>query len=252
MPYQVVSFEDDAVGGGTPYFRWGVDGRVRAFSGINASLDVTAVAVPAGFTDGGLLKAGDADRRVSSAADGMKFVSLYVQHTGDGGYGLYVRDYIAAAAKSNDAFRAFATVQNVAAATVRGAHVSLSFGASGSVSGLGAALECTLHMPSAGGMAGTNYAIKAAINSDGALADPAGATTIAFLGFVQQGTQAGLDDFEDDGVVFDFSGFNADADNLHILSSVSLAELPASTVGLRCKVGASLYYLPLVAQAQWN
>lgn len=203
-------------------------------------------------TDGAVFKAGDATTRLASSAANQSMFREIFEHNHDGGYGHYVRSYIATAAISADAMRVFATVEDVAAATVRGLHASLSFGTSGSVSGLGAAFEATLHMPSGGGMAGTNYAIKAAVNSDGAGADPAGATTVAFMGFVQQGTQAGLDDFEDDGVLLHLDGFNADNDASHLLSSVSLAELPTGTIGVRVKVGSSLYYLPLVAQAQWN
>lgn len=205
-------------------------------------------------TDGAVLKAGSttAGARLESSAADQSMIRAIFEHNHDGGYGIYARSYVATAAISADALRVFATVEDVAAATVRGAHVSLSFGSSGTVSGMAAALEATLHMPSGGGMAGTNYAVKAAINADGAGSDPAGATTIAFVGVVAQGTQAGIDDLEDDGVFLDFQGFTADADASHFLSSVSLAELPTGTVGVRCKVGSTLYYLPLVAAAQWN
>lgn len=203
-------------------------------------------------TDGAVRKAGDTTDRLASSAASQSMIREIFEHNHDGGYGHYTRSYIGTAAISADAVRAFATVEDVAAATARGLHASLSFGTSGTVTGLGAAVEATLHMPSGGGMAGTNYAVKAAINADGAGSDPAGATTIAFVGVVAQGTQAGIDDLEDDGVFLDFQGFTADADAAHFLSSVSLAELPTGTVGIRCKVGAALYYLPLVAQAQWD
>ena len=199
-----------------------------------------------------LLGMGSSTTRAQSGTANAKFVSFYTEGDADGIYGAYFRHYVGTAGISNDAVRAFGTVDDVTAATARGAHVSLSFGTSGKVSGLAAALEATLHMPSGGGMGGTNYAIKAAINADGAGSDPAGATTIAFIGVVAQGRQAGIDDFEDDGVFLDFSGFTADGDAAHFLSSVSLAELPSSTIGIRCKVGAGLYYLPLVAAAEWN
>jgi hypothetical protein len=203
-------------------------------------------------TDGAVVRAGSTSARLESSAASQSMYREVYEMNHDGGYGHYIRTYVSTAAISGDAFRSYATVEDVAAATVRGAHISLSFGTSGTVTGLACAVEATLHMPSGGGMAGTNYAIKAAINSDGANADPAGATTIGFLGVVAQGTQAGIDDFEDDGVFLDFQGFTADADASHFLSSVSLAELPGSSVGVRCKVGSTLYYLPLVAASAWN
>lgn len=167
-------------------------------------------------------------------------------------YGFYNRLYVTGAGGGGDAGRFFTTVEDVAGSTARGAHISLSFGTGGSITGLGAALETTLHMPSGGGMAGTNTSLKVAINADGAGSDPAGATEISFVRVEAQGTQGGIDDLEDDGYFFSFQGFTPDADAAHMVSSVSLAELPPSTVGLRVKLGASVYYIPLVAQAQWN
>jgi hypothetical protein len=169
----------------------------------------------------------------------------------DGSRGQYLRVYFADDAIGGDTFRAFATVDGDAT-TVRGAHISLNFTEGSTVSGLGAALETTLHMPTGGGMAGTNYSFKAAINADAASSDPAGATLIAFIGITAQGTQAGLDDLDDDVFVFDIQGLTAASGTAHALSSTSLAELPASSIGLRCKVGSGTYYLPLVAVAEWN
>jgi hypothetical protein len=217
-------------------------------------VDLSSVNPDASHTDGGVIKAGTSGAPVTEDTANFKFVSMYFDcgATSGDAQGLYNRLYITGAGGGGDALRAFGTVLDVAGATARGAHISLSYGASGTTTGMGAALETTLHMPSGGGMAGTNYSIKAAINADAAGSDPAGATTIAFMGFVAQGTQAGIDDLEDDAVLFDFQGFTADADATHLYSSTSLAELPTGTIGFRCKVGSALFYLPLVAQAQWN
>ena len=184
---------------------------------------------------------------------GTNFFQQYAECAATSGdaRGIYNRLYITGAGGGGESLRAFTTVENVAGATARGAHISLSFGASGSITGLGAALETTLHMPSGGGMAGTNCSLKVAINADGADADPAGATEISFIRIEAQGTQAGIDDLEDDGYFFSIQGFTADNDASHMLSSVSLAELPTN-VGIRVKIGASIYYIPCVAQAGWN
>lgn len=221
---------------------------------LTGRLDLSGVAVDAANTDGGVIKAGTSAAPVTEDTANMKFVSLYFDDgaTSGSAEGIYVRLYDTGAGKTSQALRAFTSVTDVTAGNARGSHISLSFGTSGKVSGLAAALETTLHMPSGGGMGGTNCSLKVAINADGAGSDPAGATEISFVRIEAQGTQAGIDDLEDDGYFFSFQGFTADNDATHMLSSVSLAELPAGTVGLRCKVGSSIYYLPLVAQAQWN
>src|SRR3990167_5209523 len=121
---------------------------------------------------------GNATTRVQSADASAKFLSFYTETTGGGGqYGAYFRHYISLAALSSDCLRAFGTVNDVEAGTARGAHISLSFGDTGTVTGLGAALEATLHIPNQATQAGTLYGVKSAINSDCATSDPAGATT---------------------------------------------------------------------------
>lgn len=194
---------------------------------------------------------GNSTTRSVTGTASAKFISYYTEGNADGIYGVYFRHYVSTAAVGNDCLRAFATVNNVAASTVRGAHISLSFATSGTVTGLGCALEATLHVPSAGAMAGTNYAIKAAINSDAAASDPAGATTIACIGLVSQGDATGAADVDTDAALFDVSGFAAAAGTTNVVSSTSLAELPAN-VGLRVKVNGALYYIPAVAVAGWN
>ena len=59
-------------------------------------------------------------------------------------------------------------------------------------------------------MSGTLAPLKAAINADGAAADPAGAT-VSFIQIAAQGTQGGIDDVDDDAYLFHFSGLTAGA-----------------------------------------
>lgn len=190
---------------------------------------------------------------VTTTADG-KNISFYFSTSNTGGAtdGIYVRQYFTGAGGGGEALRAFGTVSDVQGSTARGAHISLSFGTSGTVSGLAAALETTLHMPSTAGMAGTNYSIKAAINADAATSDPVGATTIGFIGIVAQGNATGLADLDTDGVLMDVQGLTGATGVTNLLSTTSLAELPTGTVGLRCKVGSTLYYVPLVVSTEWN
>lgn len=198
-------------------------------------------------TDGGVFKAGatTAGARLATQAANQSMFREITEINHDGGYGRYNRAYIATAAISGDAFRAFATVENVAAATVRGAHISLSMGASGTVTGLGVALECTLHIPTTAGQTGTLYAVKAAINSDGAASDPAGATTLAYFAAVNQGDATGGADVDTDAVLLDIDGHTVGNGNL--ISAVGTAyALAEFTHSIRIKVtGLGLMYIPI-------
>ena len=191
-----------------------------------------------------LMGYGTSTTRVVSGDASAKFISFYTEGNGDSQYGAYFRHYVSTAAISNDCLRAFATVNNVAAATVRGAHISLSMGASGTVTGLGAALECTLHIPTTAGQTGTIYAVKAAINSDGAASDPAGATTLAYFAAVNQGDATGGADVDDDAALIHIDGHTIGNGNL--IEAVGTAyALSEFTHSIRIKVGGTAYYIPI-------
>lgn len=197
-------------------------------------------------TDGAVIKIGSSSTPASTpiptkAANMTMHREVYgLDH--DGAYGVYFRSYVRAAAISADAFRAFNTVQNVAAATARGAHVSLSFGDSGQVSGLGAVIEATLHMRSTAGAAGTLYGVKSAIHSDAATSDPAGATTLAYFAAVNQGDATGGADVDDDAVLFHIDGHTVGDDNMVDTAATEYA-LSEITHGIKVKVGSTVLWL---------
>lgn len=190
-----------------------------------------------------LMGHGNATTRVQSASASAKFISFYTEDTGGGDqYGAYFRHYISSAGKSDDCFRAYNTVNNVAAGTARGAHISLDFAATGTVTGLGAALEATLHIPNQATQAGTLYAVKAAINSDGATSDPSGATTLAYFAAVNQGDTTGDDDVDTDAVLIDVQGHATGTGTLFqtVTTAYTLGEI---TNSLKIKVGDTIYHL---------
>lgn len=210
--------------------------------GISKRIDQTGLSPKSTVTDGAVYKAGATGARIESSAANQSMIRSVFEFNHDGGYGVYTRSYVATAGISADAFRAFGTVENVAAATARGAHISLSFGASGTVTGLAAALEATLHVPSGGGMAGTNYAVKAAINSDGEASDPAGATHLAYFAAVNQGDATGGADVDDDAVLFHIDGHTIADDNM-VDSAATEYALSEITHGIKIKVGSTVMWL---------
>jgi len=175
--------------------------------------DDTSTVTQEGAAPGAVIMGTGTSTTRLKVATAEKFKSFYQESTVTSGesVALYDRLYVSGAGGEGIGARIFTTVNDVAATNARGAHISLSYGTSGTVTGLGAAIEATLHVPSTAGMAGTNYAIKAAINSDAATSDPAGATSIAFFGVVNQGDATGAADVDDDAVLFDLSGFTSGA-----------------------------------------
>lgn len=145
---------------------------------------------------------------VGTTSGSVNFMGYWMTTSSTSGdvRGLYTRLFFTGAGGTGEAQRIFATVTDVAASTVRGAHISLSFATSGTVTGLGVALECTLHLNSGGTAGGTMAPLKVAINSDAAGSDPAG-STLSFIQVVNQGSAK--DDVDDDAFLFDISGFTS-------------------------------------------
>ena len=189
-----------------------------------------------------LMGAGNSTSRLVTSAASAKFISFYFEQYGTGGYGMYVRQYLSTAGISGDAARFYGTVNNVAAGTARGAHISLSFGTSGTVTGLGVALECTLHIPNSATQAGTLAALKVAINSDGSTSDPAG-SALSYIRVDNQGDATGGADVDDDAALFDISGHTIATGNM-VAASATEANYSHS---VRVRINGTSYYMMLAS-----
>ena len=207
-------------------------------------LDLSAATVAAANTDGGVIKAGTSGAPITEDTAGMKFMSFYFDNGATSGesVGLYCRQYVTGAAGSGIAGRFFQSVTNVAGQDCRGGHISLEFGATGKVTGLGVALETTLHVPSgAGAWAGGTYAsLKVAIHSDAATSDPAGATEVSFIRIDNQGDATGAADIDTDAFLMSLQGFTAGASDLFATGGDV-----AAAASLKIKIGATPYYILL-------
>jgi hypothetical protein len=171
--------------------------------------------------------------------------------------GAYIRlAFTADGTATGEALRAFTNV-NANIATAHGGHISLSFSAvagGSECSGLGVAVRGTTHIPNIASWAptGTLYAGMFELYNDGSASDPAGLTELALLCLSNSGDTTGAADVDDDAHILSIQGFTAAAGVAHAVSSTSLTELPAGSIGLRIKVGSSIYYIPAVAAAEWN
>jgi len=138
----------------------------------------------------------------------VNVISINSATSGDS-RGIYVKHSITGVGGGGDALRAYCVVDDVVGATARGAHISLGFDSSGTITGLGSAMTATLHVPATAGMTGTVCAVNAEIYSDAATSDPAGATSISFFRVANSGDATGAADVDDDAVLFDLSGFTS-------------------------------------------
>jgi hypothetical protein len=197
---------------------------------------------------------------ISSAAN-AKFLEFRCSTTKAGASdsrGMYLRLAFDGehASAGGEALRAFSMV-NENIGTAHGAHISLGFKAEAGgseCSGLGVAVRGTLHIPAIASWAptGTYAALQAEVYADGATSDPAGMTELSFIRVVSGGNSTGRADIDDDAHIFSFQGFTAASGTAHAISSTSLAELPGSSIGFRCVVGSTVYYIPAVVSTEWN
>jgi hypothetical protein len=156
------------------------------------------------------LKYGVAAVKVASSIPNTRFFEMYVTNDAKSGdnRGIYLRQYLTGAGAGGEAARIYSTVQDVAAGTVHGAHISLSFGSSGTVTGQGIAMRATLQMPNIALTSNvTMAAIEAEIYSDGSTSDPGGNTKVSAFLVVNGGNATGMADIDTDAVLFDFRGW---------------------------------------------
>ncbi len=193
----------------------------------------------------------------TSTAD-VKFIEFRCESTASSGDNrlLYMR-YALGGAGGGETLRALTKVE-ANLGTAHGAHLSLGFVATAGgseCSGLGVACRGTLHIPNVASWAptGTYAAGMFEIYSDGSSSDPAGMTELAVLRLENAGDGTGKADVDTDAYLFSIQGFATAADSTKVIRTDSLAELnTANTIGLRIKVGSTVYYIPAVTAADWN
>ena len=180
--------------------------------------------------------------RATTALADKNFVELRTESTALSGdsRGIYNRLYLGGAGVSGESLRTFTTVDDVAAANAHGIHASLSFNATGRVTGQGIASRNTLHIPDDAAWApGTIAPLQAEIWSDGDASDTDGATEVSFLRFVNGGNANGIADVDDDAALFALSGFTIDTGNVVQVE----ADETKFSHKIRIKVGGTTLYL---------
>ena len=208
----------------------------------DARIDLSGCTVGAAKTDGGIIKAGTSSARVTEDTPDMKFISLCLDDGATSGeaIGIYDRLYVTGAGGSGTALRAFCTVENVEAVNARGAHISLSFGASGTVTGSGQALTTTLHIPDDATQGGHLSAITTEIYSDGDTSDPAGSTLSCIR--MSNAGGAGKDDVDDDCAAIHFdAGWTVGDGNMIAVKAAAAAPDVTHSIRIRLPDGSAAY-----------
>lgn len=179
-----------------------------------------------------------ADPSLTTTADG-KFMEYRCKSNATSGDNrlLYLR-YELGSTGGGECLRAFTSVTG-SLGTAHGAHLSLIPSGSGAMSGLGVATRATLHIPDeAAFTSGTLAAIQAEIWADGSASDPDGVTELSFFRVVAGGTQAGIDDIEDDAYLMSLQGFTSASGSMIYVNTTA-----DSDATLRIKIGATNYYI---------
>ena len=186
------------------------------------------------------------DRETTSTA-GANFLEYRLENSATSGdnRGEYLRLYLTGAGGGGEALRVFTTVEDVAAGTAHGAHISLNFGTSGTVTGQGIASRNTLHIPATALASNvTMAAVQAEIWSDASTSDPGGSTILSLFRGVNGGNATGMADVDTDAVLFDLQGFT--------VGNAKMIELgaPSAIAGSsKIRIGSTIYYLPFSTTA---
>lgn len=178
----------------------------------------------------------------TTSTAGKNFLEFRTQSTATSGdsRGIYNRLYLAGAGVSGESLRSFTTVSDVAAATAHGAHISLSFGSTGTITGQGIATRSTLHLKNEALASNvTMAALQAEIYSDGADSDPGGSTKLSYLRCVNDGHANGIADVDDDANLIEIIGHTIGAGNMVV------AEIDETKFShkIRINIGGTTYYL---------
>jgi hypothetical protein len=205
----------------------------------------------AGLSSSGaiLMGSGSSTTKSSVTDAGKNFLSFYLENKATSGdnRGLYLRHYFSGAGGGGDAARIYATVNDVAAGTVHGAHISLNFGTSGTITGQGIAARHTLALPTTAFASNvTVAATQSEIYSDGTGSSVGASTKLSFHRFVAGGDTTGAAAVDDYANIFEFQGLTAGV--AHAVS-IGTSVTKYMTGSLRILIGTSTYYIPLVSTA---
>lgn len=189
-----------------------------------------------------LLGSGTSSSPFTTAEANKNFVEFRFENSATSGdnRGIYNRLYLSGAGGGGESLRAFTTVNDVAAGTAHGAHISLNFGSTGTITGQGIAVRGTLHLKNEALASNvTMAALQAEIYSDGADSDPGGSTKLSYLRCVNDGHANGIADVDDDANLIEIIGHSIGAGNMVVAET----DETKFSHKIRINIGGTTYYL---------
>lgn len=212
---------------------------------------VATIGTPAAAANKLLAGIGTTAAPATTATAGKVFVELRCKTTatsGDNRLG-YFRYQIDGAGASGECLRAFTDLTK-AAATARGAHISLQAGATGYVTGLGVGVDAQLYVKDEAVAAnGTYYAGQSDVYFEGASGSLAAVTKHAIHHFQTSGNATGQATCKN---VWAIDAPVGNEDNSNAISPICLAELPVGTIGIATLINGKRYFVPAVLDSAWN
>jgi hypothetical protein len=161
----------------------------------------------------------------------------------------YLRHELGGAGGTGECLRAFTDLTAAVSGEVHGAHVSVQAGATGYSTGAATGVRGQLFIKDeAVHSGGTYYGAQSEIYSAGSTSSLAAVTKHAIHAFQATGNATGAATVKN---VFAVDAISSN-DTANAVSSVRLAELPASTVGIAALINGTRYFIPAVLASEWN
>ena len=192
---------------------------------------------------------GSTTQPITSSKANANFMGFYVSNsdaTGGTARGIYMRLYLTGTSgQSGEAGRFFTTINGTGGVGVHGLHASLSFGASGTVTGEGAGIRGTLQVPNAATAMGTVSAGFFELSADGSSTNPAGTTSLSCLRLISSGNSTGMTNMDTVATIFAIEGFTSGASSAYYEKGTAITGTITGT--LKIKTPAGYRYIPTYA-----
>ena len=183
---------------------------------------------------------------ITSSVANANFMGFYVANTdatGGTARGMYMRLYLGGAGQSGEAVRAFTTVNAAGCVAVHGIQASVSFGTSGTVTGLAAGVRGTMQIPNATYSSGTAAAVVADVSADGSSTSFTG-TALSFFRCHTSGNSTGITQLLGQAFLFDLSATNTGSGATYFIdNSATTTPTWLGKVKVKLPSGATAYLL---------
>jgi hypothetical protein len=188
---------------------------------------------------------GSTTQPIASSIANANFMGFYVSNsdaTGGTARGLYMRLYLTGTSgQSGEAVRAFTTVNGTGAVGVHGSQSSVSFGTSGTITGLAAGIRSTFQVKNATMSTGTATAVMSELSADGSSSHFTG-TVLSFFRLAISGNSTGITQLNGDSFFMDLTGgCTAGSGATYFIDTSKTALTGYGSLRVKCPDGVTRY-----------